>query len=963
MSNTSPTRGRNRVINRTSSSNNIIAIHNNPIGLSRIRQQPKASPHEQLRERRSQSLTRFIIGGSDGGDGDRRRRSFGQQQLEQHEQQQQEEEQAQSRQRSSSLSSFRAIELNEPGWFSHAFHGSGACTCSLLVGTHDPDHHPDAAAPHDNDDDSIVSESNNEDNVGDGNDGDGDTGDVECKINSDTLKDIKNEQGGSDPTDGSGEEKMVDEEKREEVEDVVVCSSGSSSDPSTLTAASDNGLIDHKNNDGIVNEEGDDDTRKNIVDEIDADQIEGMEGGGTREGERVGVNSIQSSKLQQNNFETTTTKEMKEWHVVDVRRENRHDQLDSHELSEVVNIHPASVSDEPSLLSSSSSLSSSSCISNNINDELVAKVGDLAEENGFLLDKCNKLEHELTSMLKLTTQQEESAEKAMIFMAAISTTMIDVFRLGNENLLKLSSFLSNSSGNSVSSFSATKHPSVASSKPEQNRERSVAATTSPDKAITEMKHEEVLEMIRDMQAENDVLHKSINEAVQLVITGSSEKLTSLVETNKTIIEGYTSKMNVLEQELHFATSAKDLLAREMIMLKNDNINLTLKLEEAVAANDSGDKIAALSEEINELSSSTQELSREMELLRKENQHLTNELEVARSLLVTSVHEEIKQELLSKDTRNDDNEEQVAAMDKLKKENERLYESEKELKNLISTLLNKVSEESALLKDAREFYEQQVEELNVEKMANTYLREEITSLSTEREEAYEALHVLQQEINLMRRKLATISKQMDNDDSTMSSDDSKQDKLSELTRANETLTIEVEQKNEALQSVQSLLKNLKEEQSIIKKTIDELRTENAALRDSSKTKTPLPPPPPKSTLKHKLSSDGSSDSSTQSQITQLEVRLKNVEKENKGLREANSIMSTKLFDEMEKTESLKIANEGLGARICKLVDFIQQNSGASNGAASALGASSHVKLRKRQSIQTKLPVEKWGGLDT
>jgi hypothetical protein len=43
------------------------------------------------------------------------------------------------------------------------------------------------------------------------------------------------------------------------------------------------------------------------------------------------------------------------------------------------------------------------------------------------------------------------------------------------------------------------------------------------------------------------------------------------------------------------------------------------------------------------------------------------------------------------------------------------------------------------------------------------------------------------------------------------------------------------------------------------------------------------------------------------------------------------MSTKLFDEMEKTESLKIANEGLGARICKLVKYIQQNSGgASNG---------------------------------
>jgi prefoldin subunit 5 len=390
-----------------------------------------------------------------------------------------------------------------------------------------------------------------------------------------------------------------------------------------------------------------------------------------------------------------------------------------------------------------------------------------------------------------------------------------------------------------------------------------------------------------------------------------------------------------------AMSARDVMANEMITLNNENTNITIRLEKAnsAAAAEYGAKIAALTEELNERTSSKHELSREMELLRKENHMLSVELEEARSLVIASVHDEIKQEQLVQDIRNSENEEQVLEMERLRNENGRLHESMNEMKNLVSTLMNKLSEESASLKDARESYEQQGEELNVEKMANTYLRDEVESISAEREEAYDACKVLQQEINLLRQKCAKLDERFDSDDSIPSSDDnSKEDKLSELTKVTDTLMKELHQKNEALQAVQSVLKSLKEEQSIIKKTITELRTENAELRDTTSTsKTtslpPLvPPPPPKSTLQHKASLDSSSsDSSIQSQIIHLEVRLKKVEKENKGLREANNIMSTKLFDEMEKTESLKIANEGLGARICKLVKYIQQNSGgASNG---------------------------------
>ena len=178
-------RGRNRVINRSSSgssynactaapANNNNNTTTNPIGVSRLRQSPKQHDQPivpQSRERRSQSLTRFVsnnivggsgssIGGTDRGGVARRRRSFQQQQQPQPSSQMEEQPlqapdlpssgSSSHRQRSISLSSFHTAAaaastelLHEPGWFSHAFHGSGACTCSLLLGSHHAeDHHP-----------------------------------------------------------------------------------------------------------------------------------------------------------------------------------------------------------------------------------------------------------------------------------------------------------------------------------------------------------------------------------------------------------------------------------------------------------------------------------------------------------------------------------------------------------------------------------------------------------------------------------------------------------------------------------------------------------------------------------------------------------------------------------------------------------------------------------------------------
>jgi len=247
-------------------------------------------------------------------------------------------------------------------------------------------------------------------------------------------------------------------------------------------------------------------------------------------------------------------------------------------------------------------------------------------------------------------------------------------------------------------------------------------------------------------------------------------------------------------------------------------------------------------------------------------------------------------------------------------------------------VDKLSEENSSLKDAQDYYRQQLEELNVEKDTNASLREEIKGVSLEREEAYVTCKVLQQEINLLRQSVEESKERLENlrseqqrvsSASSLENEQQQERQMAELVRSNRALTDELEQKNEALQAVQSALENLKDEQATIKETIMELRAENARLSDltaQATQKITPPPPPPKSILNRQSSSSITSDSS---QILRLESRIKKVAKENKGLREANSTLSAKLFDEMEKTDALRTANEGLAARICKLVAFIQQ----------------------------------------
>mmetsp|Transcript_11564 Transcript_11564/g.24659 ORF Transcript_11564/g.24659 Transcript_11564/m.24659 type:complete len:1393 (+) Transcript_11564:306-4484(+) len=564
-----------------------------------------------------------------------------------------------------------------------------------------------------------------------------------------------------------------------------------------------------------------------------------------------------------------------------------------------------------------------------LNDELVEKVGDLADENGQLLSKCNKLERELsTSKASL----EASVQNLIQDLESVqrkhdeATATIETLQMENRNLRvtfenqgkKSNQQMKYLVKNLRSSLNGTDDGSVQYSDldedSEDNSAKSSRGKKNKLKHITEMEHKDALSRLQDMQDENDALHESMEEAIDMA-SDMKVKMAKFVSMHETTVREYDSKLGKMKEEYQ------------------------------------------------EMRLSKEELSTKLETLRRENKSLTAELDEANSLVASSSsRDEIeieKQNSLKREKR-----ELSAAMENLHKENEKLHESMKEMNSLVATAeecVGKLSAENASLKDAQEYYEQQLQEINVEREANEYLRQEIKSVSTEREDAYDTCKVLQQEVDMLRRQLKESKGRVERLSSTgdlaleggaSSLSKENQEKLDDLTRKNKSLTKELEQKNKALQAVQLALENLKEEQGTIKETIVELRTENARLREMP----PALPSSPHSILRRGGSHDGSNNSiaSTEKQVHKLESRIKKVEKENKGLREANSTLSAKLFDEMEKTDALRVANEGLAARICKLVAFIQQNPGGGEQGSGSGGASSTSSRSLANSKKSKVP---------
>ncbi|KAL3809382.1 hypothetical protein ACHAXA_007458 [Cyclostephanos tholiformis] len=573
--------------------------------------------------------------------------------------------------------------------------------------------------------------------------------------------------------------------------------------------------------------------------------------------------------------------------------------------------------------SSSSTSSSSSAI----NDELVDQIGVMADENCRLSSRCCELENELQNascraeILDGLVQRIEVLESENHRLTCRCTEL--------EQELKCASTQALSLGELIEKIDelGEENGRLSSKCRELECElqcASVAATqcvqdVTRDLESSKRNEAEAHVTIKTLQMETHDFRTKAKELVRGLRHCSSlltSRLTSHERSVQLVDENEDEVVPIWSTE---AAQAEDDAFHESmeyaICLTNEiSKKMTTVIENyETSVNEYDAKFAALNETLNREIYSNDELSRQLDALLKDNRTLIKELQESNALVVTSVRTEIQQEQLSKETWNKEKKDLVTSIDGLKRENERLQES-------LSSL-------SASLRNEHEH------KLKKEKETAARLRDIIDGASKERDEAYEACKVLQDEINLLRKLLEKskerVGELQHSDGSVPSNSD--REKLVELLRANETLTKELKQKNATLQAVQGVFGGLKEDQTNIRKTIEMLRVENAKLRGTQ------PPPPPSSKPKSSSSSLNASDStrmhnlspssiesSDSSQSSMLEVRIRNIEKENTGLREANATLSTKLFDEMERTDALRVANEGLATRICKLVAFIQQN---------------------------------------
>jgi len=557
-----------------------------------------------------------------------------------------------------------------------------------------------------------------------------------------------------------------------------------------------------------------------------------------------------------------------------------------------------------------------------VNDELVMKIGDLADEKGRLEVQVQKLERDLKSAKRRTSSSSAaSADRASAAAVKDLGAKLEAAHRSGEELKGEIRSLKVENQNLRQSFANHDKTSrqmktlvdhLRSSLTLDGSQFSAndlsynsgSSSRAGKKPITEMEHAEALELIKDMQSENDAMHRNMEETVHLVGDMKS-KMADAAIRHQGAVEEYEAKLSALMEALD-----AQVVSREKV-------------------------------------------NNELDELERENKRLQSEVEEANTLaLVTSVRDEIAHEQqVTNGQWIRDKEKLTERLDELSTENELLHASMKDMNELVVSAeesITKLRDENASLRDATEHFEREIQkiqsqkesEVSNERAANDCLRDEIEHISSERDESYGTCKILQAEIEVLRTSVQEskdrLESLMGGDDQASRASTSEQDRLVELKRTNDRLTKDLEQKNEALQAVQSALSKFKKEQTTVRETIVALRQENTRLKEQQPSPGAPPPPPPKGGRPPSDFSDGQSSQA----IADLERRVKRIEKENKGLREANTTLSAKLFDEMEKTDALRVANEGLAARICKLVAFIQQ--GGEGKASPAAGGGDRKK---------------------
>lgn len=182
-----------------------------------------------------------------------------------------------------------------------------------------------------------------------------------------------------------------------------------------------------------------------------------------------------------------------------------------------------------------------------LNDNLVEKLGDLSDENGRLLAKYQKLEQGLQLDIASTTNR----------LSRIAEPPFE-----------------NNLGNSRPKYDKLRASFRAS------LAENISVTH-----MTKMERKEALETIEDMELENDALHQSMEEAMQLA-QGMSEKMATFVQAHEETVKGYEEKLASLKSDLKKAASSEEEVSTAMHDLKEEIKTLQAQLKEV---NDSRDK--------------------------------------------------------------------------------------------------------------------------------------------------------------------------------------------------------------------------------------------------------------------------------------------------------------------------------------------------------------------------------------
>jgi chromosome segregation ATPase len=250
-------------------------------------------------------------------------------------------------------------------------------------------------------------------------------------------------------------------------------------------------------------------------------------------------------------------------------------------------------------------------------DELLEKVGEMADENGKLVLKCVQLSQETTKQAKLEAdlkqmQSDNEAVKSQVDgWKEKHQTMVQI----NEEIVGKMCQLSEENDElrfKCQEIEFGKAESEATTAVQRMTSmRAIIADEGPTEDVAEQTTstgQDTLNEIKKLRVENNTLHQSMESALELA-SAMNDKMTSFVVAHNISVQGYEEKIASMKSELKKTTSSEEessigsKILREQVETLHENLrqyeSVVLDLE--AERNDAYDTCKILQQEIDFLS--------------------------------------------------------------------------------------------------------------------------------------------------------------------------------------------------------------------------------------------------------------------------------------------------------------------------------------------------------------------------